>query len=146
MQRLFDVHFRSVVMLTQELLPLLADGGRILNVSTGLTRSTWSTPRTPCTRAMKAAVEVSPPLPRQVARRPRGIAVNVLAPGATATDFGGGEHPRQRAVPRPASSRRHAMGRVGEPDDIGRAAAAILSEGMGWVTGQRIEAAGGMRL
>lgn len=139
-QRLFDVHFRSVVMLTQELLPLLADGGRVLNVSTGLTQNLVN-PAYSVYAAMKGAVEV---YSRYLAKSlgARGIAVNVIAPGATATDFAGGnirdnEQYRERIV---ASS---AMGRVGEPQDVGRAAAAILAEGMGWVTGQRIEAAGG---
>ena len=139
-QRLFDVHVLSVVMLTQELLPLIADGGRILNVSTGLTVNLVN-PAYSVYAAMKGAVEV---YSRYLAKSlgSRGIAVNVLAPGATATDFAGGnirdnEQYRERIA---ASS---AMGRVGEPDDVGRAAASILAEGMGWVTGQRIEAAGG---
>jgi len=139
-QRLFDVHVMSVVMLTQELLPLIADGGRILNVSTGLTVNLVN-PAYSVYAAMKGAVEVySRYLAKSLGNR--AIAVNVLAPGATATDFAGGnirdnDQYRERIA---ASS---AMGRVGEPDDVGRAAAAILAEGMGWVTGQRIEAAGG---
>jgi NAD(P)-dependent dehydrogenase (short-subunit alcohol dehydrogenase family) len=139
-QRLFDVHFRSVVMLTQELLPLLADEGRILNVSTGLTLNLVN-PAYSVYAAMKAAIEV---YSRYLAKSlgARGIAVNVLAPGATATDFGGGSI-RDNEQYRAGIVASSAMGRVGEPDDIGRAAAAILSEGMGWVTGQRIEAAGG---
>ena len=139
-QRLFDVHFRSVVMLTQALLPLVADGGRILNVSTGLTLNLVN-PAYSVYASMKAAVEV---YSRYLAKSlgARGIAVNVLAPGATATDFGGGlirDNPQYRG----GITASTAMGRVGEPDDIGRAAASILSEGMAWVTGQRIEASGG---
>lgn len=139
-QRLFDVHFRSVVMLTQELLPLLADSGRILNVSTGLTLNLVN-PAYSVYAAMKGAVEV---YSRYLAKSLGGrrIAVNVLAPGATSTDFGGGVI-RDSEQYRAAITASSAMGRVGEPDDIGRAAAAILSEGMGWVTGQRIEASGG---
>ena len=132
--------FTSVVMLTQALLPLVADGGRILNVSTGLTLNLVN-PAYSVYASMKAAVEV---YSRYLAKSlgARGIAVNVLAPGATATDFGGGlirDNPQYRG----GITASTAMGRVGEPDDIGRAAASILSEGMAWVTGQRIEASGG---
>jgi NAD(P)-dependent dehydrogenase (short-subunit alcohol dehydrogenase family) len=137
---LFRTHVLPVVLLTQELLPLLADGGRILTVSTGLTQN-LANPAYSVYAAMKGAVEV---YTRYLAKSlgPRGIAVNVLAPGATATDFAGGQI-RDNAEYRARIEASSAMGRVGQPDDIGRAAAAILSEGTGWVTGQRIEASGG---
>jgi len=139
---LMNVHFKGVFFLTQRLLPLLADGGRILNVSSGLTR--FSIPGYGTYAAMKGAVEV---LTRYLAKElaPRGIAVNVLAPGAIATDFGGGvvrDDPGMNAMIAGLT----ALGRVGEPDDIGGAVAALLSPGANWVTGQRIEASGGMFL
>ncbi|WP_156755931.1 SDR family NAD(P)-dependent oxidoreductase [Actinokineospora pegani] len=139
---LVDVHFKSVVLLTQELLPLLADGGRVLNTSTGLARFTG--PGYSVYGSVKAAVET---YTRYLAQElgPRGIAVNVLAPGPIATDFAGGAL-RDDEGYRAALAARTAMGRVGSPDDIGGAVAAILAPGAGWVTGQRIEASGGSRL
>ena len=137
---LFRTHVVPVVLLTQQLLALLADGGRILTVSTGLTQN-LANPAYSVYAAMKGAVEV---YTRYLAKSlgPRRIAVNAIAPGATATDFAGGlirDDDGYRARIEASS----AMGRVGQPDDIGRAAAAILAEGAGWVTGQRIEASGG---
>ncbi|MGP3987139.1 SDR family NAD(P)-dependent oxidoreductase [Streptomyces sp. 3N207] len=139
---LMNVHVKGVFFLTQALLPLLRDGGRILNVSTGLTR--FIAAQTSAYAAAKGAVEV---LTRYLAKElgPRGISVNVLAPGATATDFGGG-HVRDSAEFRTSIGSVTAMGRVGEPDDIGAAAAALLAEGSAWITGQRVEASGGMLL
>ncbi|NSC20234.1 SDR family oxidoreductase [Streptomyces albus subsp. chlorinus] len=139
---LFAVHIKGVFFLTQTLLPLLADGGRILNVSTGLTR--FVAAETSAYAAAKGAVEV---LTRYLAKElgPRGIAVNALAPGATATDFGGGAV-RDGQEMRAALASVTAMGRVGEPEDIGAAAAALLADGGGWITGQRVEASGGMLL
>lgn len=139
---LMNAHFKGVFFLTQRLLPILADGGRILNISSGLTR--FSIPGYAAYAAMKGAVEV---LTRYMAKElaPRGIAVNVLAPGAIATDFGGGvvrDDPGTNAMIAGLT----ALGRVGEPDDIGGAVAALLSPGANWITGQRIEASGGMFL
>ncbi len=140
---LYAIHVRGPVLLTQEVAPLLADGGHVLNVSTGLTRFVGA-PGYSVYAAMKGAVEV---WTRYLAKElgPRRIAVNAIAPGATATDFGGGvirDDERYRAMIAGGS----AMGRVGEPDDIGRAAAAIVSSSLSWVTGQRIEASGGQLL
>ncbi|PZT73359.1 MULTISPECIES: SDR family NAD(P)-dependent oxidoreductase [unclassified Streptomyces] len=139
---LMDVHVKGVFFLTQALLPLIKDGGRILNVSTGLTR--FIAAQTAAYAAAKGAVEI---LTRYLAKElgPRGIAVNALAPGATGTDFGGGGV-RDDHDMRAMLSGVTAMGRPGEPDDIGTAAAALLAEGTSWVTGQRIEASGGMLL
>ncbi|MFI7244946.1 SDR family NAD(P)-dependent oxidoreductase [Streptomyces qinglanensis] len=139
---LMNVHVKGVFFLTRTLLPLLRDGGTILNTSTGLTR--FVAAETSAYAAAKGAVEV---LTRYLAKElgPRGIAVNVLAPGATATAFGGGGV-RDRQETRSALGAVTAMGRVGEADDIGAAAAALLAEGTSWITGQRIEASGGMLL
>ena len=139
---LVNVQFKGVFFLSQKLLPLMADGGRIVNISTGLTRFTL--PNYGAYAAMKGAVEV---YTRYLAKElgPRRITVNTIAPGPTATDFGGGSLRDDEQV------RAHlgsvvAMGHVGEPDDIGTAVAALASDAMGWVTGQRIEASGGMLL
>jgi NAD(P)-dependent dehydrogenase (short-subunit alcohol dehydrogenase family) len=139
---LMNVHFKGVFFLTQTLLPLIADGGRVLNVSSGLAR--FSFPGYSAYGAMKGAIEV---LTRYLAKElgARGIAVNVLAPGAIETDFGGA------AVRNNAELKQHigsltALGRVGQADDIGGVVAALLSPAMGWVNGQRVEASGGMLL
>ena len=139
---LVDVHFKGVFLLTQALVPLIADGGRILNTSSGLARFTG--PGYSVYGSMKAAVET---LTRYWAQElgPRGITVNVVAPGAIATDFGGG-YIRDNAQAREAVAARAALGRVGEPDDIGALVAALLVDGTHWVTGQRIEASGGTLL
>lgn len=136
------VHFKGPLFLTQALAPLLADGGRILNVSSGLAR--FSYPGSGVYGAAKGAVEV---LTRYQARElaARGITANVLAPGAVATDFSGGMVRDDPEVNQRVAAMT-ALGRVGQPDDIGAAAAAILAEGNGWITGQRIEVSGGMVL
>lgn len=142
-QALVAVHLTGVVMLVEQLLPVLADGGRIINTSTGLARFTGDTGYS-VYAAVKGAVEV---YTRYLAKAlaPRGITVNTIAPGATGTDFAGGVLRDDDGV-RAGLASVIAMGRVGEPDDIGAAVAAIASPGMGWVTGQRIEASGGMLL
>jgi NAD(P)-dependent dehydrogenase (short-subunit alcohol dehydrogenase family) len=137
---IYNVHFKGVYLLTQKLLPLIADGGRIVNVSSGLTR--FSMPGSSAYGAMKGAVEV---LTRYMAAElgARGIAVNTVAPGAIATDFSGG---MVRDTPELAAriSSMTALGRVGQPDDIGGMIAALLADGNRWVNGQRIEVSGGM--
>ncbi|MFG6445951.1 SDR family NAD(P)-dependent oxidoreductase [Microbacterium sp. P07] len=141
--RLVAVHFTGVVLLTQELEPLIVDGGRILNISTGLSRFATASAFS-VYAAMKTAIETwTLYLAKDLGAR--GIAVNVLAPGATATDFAGGsirDSEQYRAMILPTV----AMGRIGQPDDIGAAIAAVLDPRMGWVTAQRIEASGGQRL
>jgi len=139
---LSNIHLKGTFFLTQKLLPLIADGGRIVNISTGLAR--FSFPGYAAYAAMKGGVEV---LTRYMAKElgPRGISVNTLAPGAIETDFRGGQVRDDKQVNAHVASVT-ALGRVGLPDDIGGAVAALLSEGSGWITGQRIEVSGGMML
>ena len=139
---LYNVHFKGVFFLTQKLLPLLNDGGRIVNLSSGLTRLTI--PGSASYASMKGAVEV---LTRYLAKElgPRRIGVNTVAPGAIATDFSGG-----MVRDNPELNRRiaadTALGRVGVPEDIGPMIAALLSDDDRWINGQRIEVSGGMAL
>jgi len=139
---LMNVHVKGVFFLTQRLLPLIADGGRILNVSSGLAR--FSLPGYAAYATMKGAIEV---LSRYLAKElgPRGIAVNVIAPGAIETDFGGGAV-RDIADVNAFVAGNTAMGRAGLPDDIGGAVASILLGDNQWMTAQRIEVSGGMFL
>ena len=137
---IYNVHFKGVYLLTQKLLPLIADGGRIINISSGLARV--SMPGSSAYGAMKGAVEV---LTRYMAAElgPRGIAVNTVAPGAVATDFSGG---MVRDTPEVAKriSDMTALGRVGLPDDLGAMISSLLSDDNRWISGQRIEVSGGM--
>lgn len=140
---LVGVHLTGVVMLTDALLPLIADGGRIINTSTGLARFTGD-PSYSVYAAVKGAVEV---YTRYLAKAVggRGITANVIAPGPIGTDFGGG-YLRDDENVRAVLAGNAALGRVGEPDDIGAAIATLATGGLGWVTGQRIEASGGTLL
>ena len=139
---MYKIHVKGPFLLTQRLLPLLKDGGRILNISTGLTRIII--PGYDAYAAMKGAVEV---LTRYQAKALGGrrIAVNTLAPGAIETDFGGGAVRDNRELNAMLAADT-ALGRVGLPDDIGAAAAALLAPACAWITGQRIEASGGQHL
>ncbi len=139
---LVNIHLKGVFFLTQKLLPLLADGGRIVNISSGLSR--FVLPGYSAYAAMKGAIEV---LSRYMAKElgPRGIAVNVVAPGAIETDFGGGMV-RDDAQVNAMIASQTALGRVGLPDDIGGVIASLLSPENGWINAQRIEASGGMFL
>jgi NAD(P)-dependent dehydrogenase (short-subunit alcohol dehydrogenase family) len=137
---LCNIHFKGTYFLTQKLLPLVNDGGRIVNLSSGLTR--FSMEGASAYAAMKGAVEV---LTRYLAKElgKRGIAVNTIAPGAIATDFSGGmvrDNPQVNAMVAGFT----ALGRAGLPDDVGGAIASLLREGNGWVNAQRIEVSGGM--
>jgi NAD(P)-dependent dehydrogenase (short-subunit alcohol dehydrogenase family) len=136
---LVDVHFKGVFFLTQALLPVLADGGRIVNLSTGLTGPCF--PGYAAYAAAKGAVEV---LTRYLARElgARGIAVNTVAPGAIATDFGGGAV-RDNPEVNELFAGMTALGRTGVPDDIGPMIASLLAPANRWVNGQRIEVSGG---
>lgn len=137
---LYNIHVKGVFFLTQQLLPLIAQGGRIVNVSSGLTR--FALPGYAAYASMKGAVEV---LTRYLAKElgERGIAVNTIAPGAIETDFGGGTV-RDNANVNAFIASQTALGRVGLPDDIGGAIASLLSEHSRWVNAQRIEVSGGM--
>ncbi|MBN8875845.1 MAG: SDR family oxidoreductase [Rhodospirillales bacterium] len=138
--RLMNIHLKGVFFLTQRLLPLIADGGRIVNLSSGLAR--FSLPGYAAYAAMKGGVEV---LTRYLAKElgPRGIAVNTIAPGAIETDFGGGAVRDDQRVNAFVASVT-ALGRPGLPDDIGPAVASLLMEDNRWINGQRIEVSGGM--
>ena len=136
---LYNVHFKGVFFLTQRLLPLMNDGGRIVMVSSGLAR--FAFPGSSAYACMKGAVEV---LTRYLAKElgPRGIGVNTVAPGAIATDFSGGMVRDNPAVNKQVADLT-ALGRVGVPDDIGPMIASLLSEENRWVNAQRIEVSGG---
>jgi len=138
--QLMNLHVKGVFFLTQQLLSLLADQGRIINVSTGLTR--FALPGFAAYAAMKGAIEV---LSRYLAKElgERGIRVNVVAPGAIETDFGGGAV-RDNAQLNQFIASQTALGRVGQPDDIGGAMVALLHDQSGWINAQRIEVSGGM--
>jgi NAD(P)-dependent dehydrogenase (short-subunit alcohol dehydrogenase family) len=137
-----NVHFKGVFFLTQKLLPLLADGGRIVNISSGLARV--SIPGSSVYGSAKGAVEV---LTRSLAKElgPRRISVNVVAPGAIETDFSGGMVRDNPEVNKRVADTT-ALGRAGVPDDIGPMIAALLSDENRWVNAQRIEVSGGMAL
>ena len=139
---LVNVHFKGPFFLTQALLPLIADSGRIVNISSGLAR--FALPGHAAYASMKGAMEV---LTRYQAKElgARGIAVNIVAPGAIETDFGGGAVRDNPELNRYVAGNT-AMGRAGLPDDVGGAIAALLGEGNRWVTAQRIEVSGGMFL
>jgi NAD(P)-dependent dehydrogenase (short-subunit alcohol dehydrogenase family) len=138
----YNVHFKGVFFLTQKLLPLINDGGRIVNLSTGLTRIIM--PGSAPYGSMKGAIEV---LTKYMAKElgPRRIAVNVVAPGAIATDFSGGIVRDNPELNKHVADMT-ALGRVGLPDDIGPMIASLLSEDNSWVNAQRIEVSGGMSI
>jgi NAD(P)-dependent dehydrogenase (short-subunit alcohol dehydrogenase family) len=142
MDSIYSVHFKGVLFLTQKLLRLMNDGGRIVNVST--TRTRLSSRGGAAYASMKGAVDV---LSRHMATElgPRRITVNVIAPGAVATDFSGGIVRDNPEVNKLVASHT-ALGRVAGPDDIGPAIAALLADDNGWVNGQRIEVNGGVMM
>lgn len=139
---LMNIHFKGVFFLTQKLLPLINDGGRIVNLSSGLAR--FSTPGYAAYASMKGAIEV---LTRYLAKElgSRQIAVNTVAPGAIETDFSGGAVRDNPEMNKQIASLT-ALGRVGLPDDIGGAIASLLSEDNQWVNAQRIEVSGGQSI
>jgi NAD(P)-dependent dehydrogenase (short-subunit alcohol dehydrogenase family) len=138
--QLLNINFKGVFFLTQKLLPLLKEGGRIVNLSSFLTRITY--PGRATYASMKGAIEV---LTRYLAKElgHRQITVNAVAPGAIATE---GSVVRNNPEINKLIASQTALGRVGEPDDIGGAIAALLSEDNRWVNGQRIEVSGGQSL
>ncbi|QYX65021.1 SDR family oxidoreductase [Shewanella putrefaciens] len=139
---LMSIHVKGPFFLTQTLLPQLIDGGSIINISTGLTR--FAIPGFGAYATMKGAVET---MTQYWAKElgSRGIRVNVLAPGAIETDFGGGAV-RDNAQMNQFLAQQTALGRVGLPDDIGGAISVLLSPAAAWINAQRIEASGGMFL
>jgi NAD(P)-dependent dehydrogenase (short-subunit alcohol dehydrogenase family) len=139
---LMNVHLKGAFFFTQTLLPLIQDGGRIINISSGLAR--FSLPGYCAYAMMKGGIEV---MTRYLAKELGGrqIRVNTLAPGAIETDFSGGAV-RDNKELNSQIANMTALGRAGLPDDIGNAISMMLSEEAGWITGQRIEASGGMFL
>ncbi|WP_158828206.1 SDR family NAD(P)-dependent oxidoreductase [Mucilaginibacter lacusdianchii] len=137
---LMNIHFKGTFFLTQKALPVIADGGRIINISSGLAR--FSTPGYAAYASMKGAMET---LTKYQAKElgARGIAVNIVAPGAIETDFGGGMVRDNEQVNKGIASQT-ALGRVGLPDDIGGVVAFLCTEEARWINAQRIEASGGM--
>ena len=139
---LVNIHLKGMFFLIQALLPLMVDGGRIVNLSSGLAR--FAMPGYAAYGGMKGAVEV---LTRYLAKElgPRGMAVNTVAPSVIATDFGGGVvRDNQQINAMIAANTLH--GRVGEPDDIGGVIASLLQPDNRWINAQRIEVSGGMNL
>jgi len=139
---IMNIHLKGPFFLTQKLLPLLADGGVIINVSTGLAR--FTIPGSSAYAAMKGAIEV---LTRYQAKElgSRGIRVNTIAPGAIQTDFGGGVV-RDNAELNKMVAANTALGRAGVAEDIGEVVAFLCSDQARWVNAQRVEASGGMFL
>jgi NAD(P)-dependent dehydrogenase (short-subunit alcohol dehydrogenase family) len=139
---LINVHLKGVYFLTQKALPALADGGGIVNISSGLAR--FTTPGSSAYASIKGGVEV---LTRYMAKElaPRGIRANVVAPGAIATDFRGGAIRDSEQASKMVASI-NALGRVGVAEDIGGLVAFLCTEDARWITGQRIEASGGMQM
>lgn len=140
--RLMNINLKGVYFLTQKLLPLMKDGGRIVNLSSGLAR--FSLARMSAYAMTKGALEV---FTRYLAKElgPRGITANTVAPGAIATDFGGG-YVRDNTEAAKSVAAITALGRPGLPDDIGPMIASLLSDDNRWVNGQRIEVSGGAHL
>ena len=139
---LVNLHFKGVFFLTQKALPLINDGGRIVNLSTGLAR--FPTPGFAAYASMKGAIET---LTRYMSKElgARGISVNVVAPGAIETDFGGGMV-RDNAQANQQVAEVTALGRAGLPDDIGGVVAFLCTDAARWVNAQRIEVSGGMNI
>ncbi len=139
---MLNVHFKGVYFLTQTALSYINDKGRIINISSGLTR--FSFPGSSAYACMKGAIEV---FSRYLAKElgDRGIISNVITPGAIATDFGGGNN-RDNQEKREIIAKITALGRVGEAEDIGSVVAFLCTEEAQWINGQRIEVSGGMLL
>jgi NAD(P)-dependent dehydrogenase (short-subunit alcohol dehydrogenase family) len=139
LDQIYRVNFKGPFYLTQKLLPVMNDGGRIVNLSTCSTRFTVA--GSASYAAMKGALEV---LTLYLATElgPRRITVNAVAPGAIATDFSGGvvrDNPEINKL----VANMTALGRAGQPDDVGPMIASLLSDSNRWINGQRIEVSGG---
>lgn len=137
---MFNIHFKGVFFLTQKLLPFMNNGGGIINISSGLAR--FALPGSSVYGSMKAGVEM---LTKYMAKElgSRKIKVNVVAPGAIETDFGGGRTRDDENINAMIAGNT-ALGRAGLPDDIGGVVAFLCTEDAGWINAQRIEASGGM--
>ncbi|WP_075344397.1 SDR family NAD(P)-dependent oxidoreductase [Tenacibaculum agarivorans] len=137
---MLNIHLKSVYFLTQTALPFLNNSGRIINISSGLTR--FSLPGMSAYAIMKSGVET---FTKYLAKELGGrqITANVVAPGAIATDFAGGTN-RDNQEKRKIIENLTALGRVGEAHDIGGVVAFLCAENSGWINGQRIEVSGGM--
>ena len=137
-----NIHFKSVYFLTQQALPIINDKGRIINISTGTTR--FCVPGYSIYASMKGAIEIfTKYLAKDVGAR--GITANVVAPGPIETDFNNAairNNPDRKAVMASLT----ALKRIGQAEDIGGIIAFLCSEDAGWITGQRIEASGGINL
>ena len=142
LDNIFNIHYKGVFFLTQKFLPFINDEGGIINVSSGLARLTF--PGSSVYASMKGAVEI---LTRYLAKElgSRKIRVNVIAPGAIETDFGGGRTRDNKEINTHIASLT-ALGRVGLPDDIGGVVAFLCTEDAYWINGQRIEISGGQAL
>lgn len=139
---LINVHYKGVYFLTQKALPFLNDNGGIVNISSGLTR--FGTPGVSAYASAKAAIEV---LTRSMAKELgyRGINVNAVAPGAIATDFGGGAL-KTNAQMQEFMKSMTAIPRVGQAEDIGPVVAFLCTDEAKWINAQRIEVSGGMNI
>ncbi|MDF2552399.1 MAG: family oxidoreductase [Chryseobacterium sp.] len=137
---MFNIHFKGVFFLTQKFLPFINDGGGIINISSGLAR--FALPGSSVYGSMKAGIEM---LTKYMAKElgARKIKVNVVAPGAIETDFGGGRTRDDKNINAMIAGNT-ALGRAGLPDDIGGVVAFLCTEDARWITAQRIEASGGM--
>jgi NAD(P)-dependent dehydrogenase (short-subunit alcohol dehydrogenase family) len=142
LDEIVNIHYKGVFFLTQKALPLMNDGGGIINISSGLTRITM--PGSSVYGSIKTAVES---LTRYMAKElgPRKIRVNVIAPGAIETDFGGGRTRDNKEINANIANLT-ALGRVGLPDDIGGVVAFLCTDDAYWINGQRIEVSGGQLL
>ena len=142
MDAVFNIHYKGVFFLTQKALPFIHDGGGIVNISSGLARMAY--PGSSVYASMKAAVET---LTRYLAKElaARKIRVNVVAPGAVETDFGGGRTRDNKEINAQIANLT-ALGRVGLPDDIGGVVAFLCTPEAYWIDGQRIEVSGGQAL
>ena len=140
--RFLNVHFKGVYFLTQKALPMMADGGRVINISTGTTR--FCVPGYSVYASMKGAMETfTKYLAKEIGSR--GMTANILAPGPIETDFNNAairSNPQMKSYLASATP----LGRVGEANDIGGIVAFLCSEQAGWINGQRIEASGGINL
>jgi NAD(P)-dependent dehydrogenase (short-subunit alcohol dehydrogenase family) len=138
--RFYNVHFKGVYFLIQNTLPIMNDGGRIINISTGTTR--FVNPGYQIYASMKSGVET---LTRYLAKElgPRKITVNVVAPGAIETDFNGA-FIRNNEQFKKIIAANTPLGRVGEPDDIGPVITFLCSDASRWINAQRIEVSGGV--